>query len=394
MNIAYVLGYLGAEYGGVYRVAVDLGESLNRTEHCVSYWATGNEDHVKELSQSSFSVHLFDATWPKAWYYSHELVHRLKLQLKNFDLLHFHGTWVHPVYAGVKVSYKSGKPCLVTPHGTLSPWGLGRRKIKKKLYLSLFGKRIFDKAECLHAVTSYEAEDFRKIGYSGPVTIIPNGVKFITNEELPDRAHAEKHWPVLKDRQIVLFMSRLSPEKGLDMLIPVWADIVKSNAYKDALLIIAGPDDRGYKKAVEKTINLYGLQSRVLIIGMVRGHEKLALLRRADIFILPSYSENFGIVIAEALICGTPVITTTSTPWKDLQDINAGRWIKPNRHEIYLSLKELLEASESERTAMGIRGRELVAEKYCWDRIARQFITVYNCILEGKDIPLYPEPWS
>ncbi len=136
------------------------------------------------------------------------------------------------------------------------------------------------------------------------------------------------------------------------------------------------------------------MSSQIIIVGMVRGGEKLSLLRRADIFILPSYSENFGIVVAEALACGTPVITTTGTPWKELQDINAGYWVPPRRPELYQAIRELLGISESERKEMGHRGQRLVAEKYCWDKIVRQFITVYNCILEGKDIPLNPEPWS
>ncbi len=394
MNIAYVLGYLGAEFGGVPRMALDLGEALNRLGHCVSYWATGNEEHIREFAESSLSVNLLNTVWPKGWFHSPDLARELMSQVTSFDLLHLHGTWTHPIYAGAKITWKTGTPCLLTPHGTLEPWRLQKGRLKKKLYLALLGRRIFKSVKCLHALSTCEAEHFRMVGYTGPITIIPSGVNVRENMTLPDRDEAEDRWPVLKDRRVVLFMSRLSIEKGLDLLIPLWADLVKSVTYKDALLIIAGPDDRGYKKVVDRTIDRFCVGSKILIVGMVRGWEKLLLLRRADIFILPSYSENFGIVVLEALACGTPVITTTGTPWRELQDLNVGRWVPPRIPELQQALRELLEISDSEREAMGCRGQRLVSEKYSWDKIARQFITIYNCMLQGKDIPLYPEPWG
>jgi len=125
---------------------------------------------------------------------------------------------------------------------------------------------------------------------------------------------------------------------------------------------------------------------------MVRGRRKLALLRRADIFVLPSYSENFGIVVVEALACGTPVITTKGTPWEQLQEVDAGRWVLPREAELARALRELLNMSQSERVAMGQRGQNLIQENYAWDRIVKKFLTVYDCILSEKSIPLHPEP--
>jgi glycosyltransferase involved in cell wall biosynthesis len=135
-----------------------------------------------------------------------------------------------------------------------------------------------------------------------------------------------------------------------------------------------------------------GLKPYVFFTGMVQGEEKLALYRRADSFVLPSYSENFGIVITEALACGTPVVTTTGTPWKELVDADAGRWVAPERGALAEALRDLLGMSEEKRREMGQRGRKLVFENYTWDIAARKMITVYRCILEGKEIPLYPYP--
>lgn len=105
---------------------------------------------------------------------------------------------------------------------------------------------------------------------------------------------------------------------------------------------------------------------------------------------MPSYSENFGIVVAEALAYGTPVVTTTGTPWKELQEVDAGRWVAPERGPLAEALRELLEMSAQTREAMGQRGRKLVFERYTWEKAARKLHTVYRCILEGKDIPMNP----
>jgi glycosyltransferase involved in cell wall biosynthesis len=158
------------------------------------------------------------------------------------------------------------------------------------------------------------------------------------------------------------------------------------------VLVIAGPDDRGYQRVVERMIAEHNLASRICMLGMVRGREKLALLRRADVFVLPSHSENFGIVVAEALACGTPVITTTGTPWEELHSVDAGRWVPPTKSELDQALRELLDLSESQRRQMGARGAALIREHYTWEQAARRFLTVCDCILQGRSIPLHPEP--
>lgn len=394
MNVAFVLPYLAERFGGPVVVAKNMGAGLAALGHNVSYWATGEEkDRGGQLS-SIDSAHVYDLVWPRTWYRSKGLAAGLSAWIASIDIIHINGFWAYPVYAASQVAKANDTPYVIRPAGCLEPWRLGHRTLKwfkKKAYFNLISKSIMRDAACLQAVSQQEAEHFRLVGYRGPITIVPNGVN-CDEFSRGNGAEAEACWPDLKDRQVVLFMSRLSPEKGLDQLIPMWADLVKSINYKDALLVIAGPDNRGYKKEVEGIIDRCDVGSQVLITGMVRGGEKLALFRRADIFILPSYSENFGIVVAEALACGTPVITTTATPWKVLQDIDAGRWVSPRGPELGQALRELLDMSRWEREKMGRRGRIFIKENYAWDRILGKILTVYDCILSGQPVPLHPEP--
>lgn len=393
MNLGFVLPYLAERFGGPVAVAKNTGEALAAMGHDVSYWATAGKSDREELA-SMDCAHIYDVAWPRSWYRSKGLARGLSVEAGSFDIMQINGFWAYSVYMASRIARANSIPYLLRPAGCLEPWRLRHgclRRLKKRLYFNLISKSIMRYAACLQAVSTQEAEHFRQVGYRGPITVIPNGVD-ISEFTRGDRSEAEAYWPELKERPVVLFMSRLSPEKGLDILIPVWADIVKSKAYKDAMLVIAGPDDRGYRKVVEGIIDRCDVGSKVLLTGMMRSREKLALLRRADVFVLPSYSENFGIVVAEALACEIPVITTTGTPWEQLQEVDAGRWIKPREPELAQALRELMDMSESERDAMGHRGRELVLEKYNWNRITRQLINVYNCILHGKDVPLYPEP--
>lgn len=393
LKIAFVLSYLADRFGGPVTAVRGLGKTLSGRDVDVSYWAPGTAQDRRELEGLDNS-HLYDFNWPHRWHRSKGLVRGLCESIASIDLLHVNGFWLHPTYAASRLACSRGVPYILRPAGALEPWRLknGRlKRLKKTIYLKFLAKSMMANAACLQADSDQEAKHFRQMGYRGPITVIPNGID-ISEFTSGDRSEAEAYWPELKERPVVLFMSRLSREKGLDQLIPVWADLVKSAAYKDAMLVIAGPDDRGYGKTVESIIDKCGMHSHFLLTGMVRGEKKLTLLRRADVFILPSYSENFGIVVAEALACGIPVITTTGTPWQELQAFDAGRWVRPEKAELACALLELLDLSESQRRTMGQRGRALVEKRYTWDAAANRFLIVCECILRGRPIPLNPEP--
>jgi glycosyltransferase involved in cell wall biosynthesis len=393
MNIAFILPYLADRYGGPVAVAKGMGGSLAGMGHEVSYWATAtNGDRHEPASMSG--AHVFDTDWPHAWRRSKGFRRGLSDAIASTDILQIQSVWTYPSYAAGRIAYDSDVPYILLPAGALQPWALGNgrvKRLKKAAYFRLVARSLMDRAACVQTASVQEAEQVQRLGYAGPVAVIPNGVDI---DALSDgrASDAEVLWPALRDRPVVLFMSRLSPEKGLDLLIPAWDALVKSPRYEEAILVIAGPDYRGYGETVKAMIDEHGVASHVLLTGMVQGARKASLLRRADVFILPSYTENFGIVIAEALACGTPVITTTHTPWEQLRTVDAGVQVPPTRRDVDQALRDLLDMPASRRREMGQRGSALVHEQYTWDRVAAKFLRLCDCVLTGKPIPLHPEP--
>jgi len=270
----------------------------------------------------------------------------------------------------------------------MHPWRYN--SLKKKCYLSVLGNRILKKAAGIQVSSEMEARGCREAGLTIPITIIPNGIDRQEFETLPEKSEAEKYWPNLKDRFVLLFLSRISPEKGLDQCLSALREVLDRKKLREILFVIAGPDHKEHLKKVKQQVQDLSLDSYVFFPGMIRAEAKLALYRRADTFVLPSYSENFGIVVTEALACETPVITTTGTPWKELQDIDAGRWVQPDKTELAEALSDMMDLSPQQRGMMGRRGREHVLQNYTWDATARKLQTVCQCILNGDNIPRRP----
>ncbi len=391
IRIDHVLSYVAARYGGPPEVAKKLGVAMSQHGISVSCWATGDSIDLEEMTSLDLTTHIFRTVWPRNWYRAPGLKRGLQQDIKRVDLVHLHELWTYPIYIGAKTARKASKPWVVTPHGIFAaPWRY--RTAKKSLYRKLFAGGIVDGASCLHACSPHEVEGFRQAGYQGPIAVIPHGVDPAEFESLPDPAEAEARWPALEGKRVVYFLSRLSPEKGLDQLLTAWADITKKQSYSDCMLVMSGPIENRYIPKFNRLLETVGNRDRILLTGMVRGTDKKALISRADIFVLPSYSEGFSISLLENLAAGKPALITTACNFQEVDDVGAGLCVPPQRDSLAHGLRQLLDMTDSERAQMGLRGRDLVTNNYTWEIAARKLITVYDCILHGKEIPLFPQP--
>ena len=391
LHVANILAYMASRYGGPPQVAIGLGRALQNYDVDISYWATGDKNDATEIQQLRLNTNIYKTSWPKLWYYCPEVLEQVLKNTKDIDLVHIHEMWSYPQYIAAKIANRKSIPYIITPHGNLDPWKI-RRKTRRYIYLSLFGKHMLQKSACVQAFTPNEVDNLRKVGHKGPITIIPNGINPKEFLNLPSYHSAEEIWPKLKNRRVVLFMSRLSEEKGLDVLLSAWKNVISRPNFKDAVLVIAGPDYKGYVKTVKSMLANYNLDSNLILTGMVTGHKKMSLMSRADAYILPSYSEGFSISLLENLAAANPVIVTPACYFPELSSLGIGLCVPPKPDSLAECMKILLDMPFDKRKQIGKIGRDFVFQNYSWDIAARKMMTVYQHILAGKDVPLYPEP--
>jgi glycosyltransferase involved in cell wall biosynthesis len=289
------------------------------------------------------------------------------------DLIHNHSLWMMPnVYAG-RASRQGRRPLIVSPRGTLSTWALGRSSLKKRLFWPLLQEPVLRSAACFHATAESEYEDIRRRGFKQPVVILPNGI------DLP--RFAEK---VEGGRRILLFLGRIHPIKGVDILLTAWQAL--EHRFLDWELHIAGPDNNGYlaeMRALAAHLHL----KRVVFTGLLLGEEKWLAYRAADLFVLPTHTENFGMTVAESLASATPAIVTKGAPWSGLGKQGAGWWIDIGVGPLIACLEDALALPAMRLAEMGQAGHEWMKREYSRDRIAAQLTSVYRWLLTGGVAP-------
>ncbi len=294
------------------------------------------------------------------------------LHLTTPDVVHINCCWTPQCSFVQKWAQSLGYRVVLTPHGMLEPWILKRNYwIKKLPALVLYQRRAIEKADILHATAISERGNLLALGYNRNIEIVPNGVE-VKNIKL------KQSWAKSKK---ILFLSRLHPKKGIEFLISA-AALLKSEL-EGYEFIIAGEGESSYITHLKQKSKVLGVEPIFNFCGGVYGDKKWELFRTADIFVLPTYSENFGIVVAESLASGTPVLTTTGTPWEELNTHKCGWCVEPTQESITEALRQAISTPSEELHAMGERGRKLMLQNYSTDAVAESMVEMYNrCIID------------
>lgn len=287
------------------------------------------------------------------------------------EVVHIHGIWSLFFIRAFIWAKRNKLPVVWSPHGSLTPWALNYKRLKKRVALVAYQWLCLRLANLIHVTGEFETPDIRRLKLSNPVVEIPLGVH-ISDEGIEKNTNATR---------IALFISRVHPIKGLFNLVDAWAQLRPEGW----ILQLAGPSQDGHIEEVLQRASERGIADSVQYLGEVYDSEKNKKYAEADLFVLPSFSENFGSVVLESLAQGTPVITTKGTPWNELQTRHCGWWIDIGVEPLVVALRDAIERSDSERQAMGQNGIQLVLDKYTWSSIGKQMAEAYKNLLKDCD---------
>ena len=293
----------------------------------------------------------------------------LRKTVRRSHVCHSHGVWMMPnIYPAWAVR---GAECrlVVSPRGMLEPFALARSWARKRLMWWLCQGAALRQAACFHATAESEYESIRKLGFRQPVAIIPNGV------EVPDPLP-----PAVGGRRQLLFLGRLHPKKGLDILIQAWRRIQDHVPQWD--LHVVGPNEGDYGTKMQELARSIGAE-RVFFSGPAWGEQRTAAYAQADLFILPTHSENFGIAVAEALAHGVPAIVSKGAPWAGLETNRCGWWIDLSEIAVADCLRFVLGQPREVLRQFGARGREWMLRDFSWSGVGRMMHETYGWLVDG-----------
>ena len=295
---------------------------------------------------------------------------------ERFELIQIQSVWEMPYHKVMVEARKLNIPYIVTPRGMLEPWSLSQKKWKKRLAWWLYQRNDVQKSVCVFTTAKMEADHVSNLGITTCKAVIPNGIE---TDSYPCKTSID----VVKKQ--VLFLSRVHVKKGIEILFDAWKRI--HSEFAEWQLLVVGNGEAEYIQSLENRVACLGLKDSIKILPPVFGNDKIQLYQESALFCLPSYSENFGMAIAEAMSCGTPVISTTNCPWEILNETKTGWCIDLSVDNLEYALREALTMNPTELYDMGQKASKLIYDNFDYRSVTRKTLRLYEWLLGGGEKP-------
>ena len=305
-------------------------------------------------------------------------IHRA-LELSDYDVYHSNALWMYTNHITCKTARNKNKPYVLSPHGMLYPTALRIKRWKKWPMLKIWFQEDIRKAACIHATCREEMEHVRAFGYNGPIAVIPNPVV------IPQDIECKTTIP---SRNAIGFLGRINPIKKIENLLYAIAQ-VEEKGLSNFEVDIIGKGDNEYEEFLKNEATRLGIADRVNFAGFLTGKQKYKALSEIRALFVPSEQENFGMIVPEALICGTPVYASLGTPWSELNEYNCGWWKDNSPETIAGVVEEVLAKIDKDLLKMGDRGRQLVIHNYEQNKVANMMTDLYRWILGETSKPVF-----
>jgi len=372
-------------------VCFEMARAIAKLGHDTTIYTT-NQDGSTQLrvpiSQTVYKgnvkIKYFPIQTPRFWGYSLPLARELQKMISNFDIVHLHSLYLfHNMICG-HFCRKYNVPYLIRPHGSLDPFIYRRHRLRKSIMELLFERRNFKYSQAVHFATEEEMNlaSSSELMLKSKGIVIPLGLELTEYDNLPEKGTFRSKYTEINGKKIVLFFGRINFVKGLEILAGAFSKVI--DFISDVHLVIAGPDNEGFENKVKKWLADRKILDRATFTGLLQGRDKLSVLQDADIFVLPSYSENFGISVIEAMACGLPVVISDKVKiWREISNSGAGKVISCDENLLAESILELLN-DKGLAKQMGLKGKKLVKERFEWSNIAYKLEDVYSKIVFKK----------
>ena len=386
MKILFVIPALGSIYGGPSQCVLDLAQALG---------CQGVElDIVATTANGATRLNVSTQTWIQEKFYriqyfsywnfidykfSWSLTGWLLQNISNYDLVHTHTLFCYPTLPAYWACQLHQIPYIMTPHGMLEPWALAYKSWKKTPYFELIEKPALQRASAIQMLASTEANNVEQLELKSPLVIIPNGVYPEDFQDLPSSEIFYQQFPETRHKKLILFLGRIDPKKGLDLLAIAFEKIHAQ--FPEAHLVLAGPDNIDFSPTVKGYFSEVNCLEAVTFTGMLTGSLKYAALAAADIYVAPSYSEGFSVSVLEGMASGLPCVITTGCNFPEATREKAALVVDIDATQIGDALFWCL-ANPEESKQIGDRARQFIFENYTWDKIAHKMQKVYSNILK------------
>ncbi|MCU1265052.1 MAG: hypothetical protein JWM21_1370 [Acidobacteria bacterium] len=313
------------------------------------------------------------------WQWSPSLKRALVDEVGWADVVNVHTLWSYATLAASRSCAAANVPYVLRPCGMLDTWSLSQKSWKKKVYASLVESGTINRAGALWFSSEEERSSSKGFNYQTSDFVIPLGVTLTEYLELPEKGEFRRQFLDACSKRILLFLGRITPVKQLDLLIRAYADI--ANNFPDVVLVIAGPDEGGLSDQLKILAESLGIRERVIFPGGLQKNEVVAALTDAEVFVLPSLHENFGVAAIEAMAAGVPVIVTDRVGLAGfVSSANAGIVVSSNQESLAIGITQLLN-NPSEAKQMGERGRQIALDKFTWDKIVPRITEAYQTVI-------------